>query len=386
MIGAFLAGLALSVLGLFPIIHPNLVLSLVHFGGPLERGVFAAALASAHLAFAVFAGIVFLIPSQAAVLSPISKGSSERAIADAVKASVRAFAAATALSIVLAPFSMAIFPAIAGAVRPIAPFLVIGVVASFVIREKAVRGAVAGLFIFSLAAAVGFISLNSAIAREPLLPLLTGLFGLPALIAAGKNQEAGAAAGGEARPAHIAAGTVAGGLSGFLPAMTPAFLTSAAFLAVGENAGAFLAVNASVVAAKNFFDFANAFSIGRARSGPAAVALEASDGAGVGGEGAYEAAVLAAAAAGAFIACGAIAAAAPRLAKFAAKAHSKNASAAIATAVVAGVLALEGTGGLAIMAGACAVGLLGTALGVRPAYCSGALIGPSLIYSLGIAI
>ena len=54
-------------------------------------------------------------------------------------------------------------------------------------------------------------------------------------------------------------------------------------------------------------------------------------------------------------------------------------------AVVAGVFALDGIGGIAVLAAAASVGMLGVALGLRPAYASGGLIVPSLAYSLGFA-
>lgn len=179
--------------GLIPGIHVNLitlilVTSLVSlkFFSPLVLVIFVISLAITHT-FLDFIPAVFLgAPEEDSFLSVLpghqmlKEGKAHEAIV------LTLYGSLTALLIILifTPVFIYLIPIAYNSTKIILPFILIFISAYLILRE---RGILLAFAVFSLAGVLGYLSLNLPV-REPLLPLLTGLFGTSAIIISLKNK------------------------------------------------------------------------------------------------------------------------------------------------------------------------------------------------------
>ncbi len=191
---AILAGIIFGICtGLIPGIHVNLItLILVSSLIGLESfsaiilAVFVTSLAITHT-FIDFIPSVFLgAPEEDTFLSVLpghqmlKDGKAHEAIVLTLYGSL----AALLIILVFTPLFIYLIPIIYNLIKLILPFILIFISSYLILREK---DSLLAFSVFSLAGILGYLSLNLPV-REPLLPLLTGLFGTSAIIISLKNK------------------------------------------------------------------------------------------------------------------------------------------------------------------------------------------------------
>jgi len=181
-----------TITGLFPGIHINLVatiiissLALLPFQ-PITLAIFITALAITHT-FLDFIPSIFLgAPDEDNYLAILpghqllQKGLGQEAVI------LTLYGSLIALPIILffIPIFIYILPSIANTIKLILPFILIFISLYLIFREEEF---LISLTIFALAGFLGILTFNLPI-EQPLLPLLTGLFGLSALTVSLKNK------------------------------------------------------------------------------------------------------------------------------------------------------------------------------------------------------
>jgi len=190
---AILAGLlAGTITGLIPGIHINLIAilliaSIASLNLPiLPAAVFITSMAITHT-FLDFIPSVFLgAPEEDTFLSVLpghqmlKQGLAHEAIVLTLYGSITAIA----IILIFTPIFIYIIPIIFNATKILLPFLLIFLSLYLILRERKI---LLPLTIFILSGFLGFAALNLPI-KEPLLPLLTGLFGSSAIIVSLKDK------------------------------------------------------------------------------------------------------------------------------------------------------------------------------------------------------
>ncbi len=200
MILALIAALLLGVLsgtltGLFPGIHVNLVaislLSLspilLQYFQPIALAVFIVSMSIAHSYLDFIPSIYLGAPNEESFLSTLpghellKQGKGHEAVV------LTLYGSLTALLIILIfiPIFIFLLPPVHEAITKIIPFILIFISLYLVFRED---NFLLSTIIFMLAGFLGLITLSLPI-KEPLLPLLTGLFGSSALIVSLKSKK-----------------------------------------------------------------------------------------------------------------------------------------------------------------------------------------------------
>jgi putative membrane protein len=185
--------LAGTVTGLIPGIHINLVAVILVSYLAILSAIPAVALVSFIAAMAIthtfldFIPSVFLgAPEEDTFLTVLpghqmlKQGKAHEAIVLTLYGSISAIL----IIILFSPIFIYIMPRIFETARTVLPFILIFLSLYLILRE---RKLITSLIIFLLAGFLGFASLNLPV-KEPLLPLLTGLFGASALIVSLQNK------------------------------------------------------------------------------------------------------------------------------------------------------------------------------------------------------
>ncbi|MDO8508383.1 MAG: tripartite tricarboxylate transporter permease [Nanoarchaeota archaeon] len=194
IIALFLGLLAGTLTGLFPGIHVNLVsvflLSasplLLTIASPISLAIFIVSMSITH-SFLDFIPSIFLgAPDEDTFLSilPGHQLLKEGKGYEAVILSFYGSLTALVLLIIFIPLFIVFLPLVNPYIIPLIPFLLIFISLFIIFRDK---NLLLSLMIFLLAGSLGFLTLNLPI-KEPLLPLLTGLFGTSALLLSLKNK------------------------------------------------------------------------------------------------------------------------------------------------------------------------------------------------------
>lgn len=189
-----LGGIGLGVItGLLPGIHINLVASILiplllaeNSLAPFALAAGVVALAATHTILDFIPSVYLGAPEEETALSVLpahkllQQGHGHAAVLLVIMGALCGLIAATItfpLLIIGAPF-------LETRIQPMLPFLLIGIASFMIAREKTPLRA---LVTFVLAGFLGYAALNLPI-REPLFPLLSGLFGLSGLILALKEK------------------------------------------------------------------------------------------------------------------------------------------------------------------------------------------------------
>src|SRR3989344_1270370 len=192
---ALLLGLlAGTITGLFPGIHVNLVAvfllsltpKLLNYTSPLSLAIFIVVISITH-SFLDFIPSIFLgAPDEESFLSilPGHELLKEGKGYEAVVLTLYGSLVALIIIIIFIPVFIYILPSIQDAISSIIPFILIFISFFLIFREE---NFLSSIIIFLLAGFLGIITFNLPV-KEPLLPLLTGLFGSSALIISLKNK------------------------------------------------------------------------------------------------------------------------------------------------------------------------------------------------------
>lgn len=361
----FLAGAS----GLIPFLHLNLLLSLFDFSSV----AFVAALGFSSTVFAFIPAVFFGLPGESTGVSalPSHELAAQGQGMKALRLLCLSFFFGLAGSVILLPAFTVILPTLSTALKPFVGIALLCVVAVFFTVHGLTRFS---LMVFLLSGVLGTITFNYPVVREPLFPLLTGLFGLPTLffsIGAKKPELRDAEAFTQVDHTFVALGVVLGGLSVLLPALSPAFIAAFAFLFLEQKSESFLVLTGSLAASKTFFDVVSATVLHKARSGFAAFFLEAN------------APLAETLAAGVFAASASILLVlflGKKLAVF----FTDNAKKAFCCIVVAGVFLTSGAMGVAVLAVATLVGLLPFFYDTPRGTCVGALVVPAVLHAFAV--
>ncbi len=401
---AALYGFLTGFLGAVPFLHTNLMLQFTQdFFAAGALAVFAATLSFSHLVFETIPMLFFALPAQNQniTLLPAQSLVLGGKTAKAFKIVTQSLFYAVLIALALLPFAITATPIAHSVVQPVQGIALLAVIALAFYKSSSQtpRKLALGLLFLTLAGLLGLTALSLPIAREPLFPLLSGLFGVPAILFSfkkngeEKRENENEEKTGEKPTAVFSVdkklifyGVLAASASVLLPAVTPALIAGLIFAFMNEDRESFLTASTAVVGAKMVFDFAAVYSIGKARSGAAAVAQNAlSSSANAGGIGLNNLLFLEAAGATAFFTALALRLVFGKQFAKAFRKFERNAVYAIAlTAITAGTFLISGAGGLLILASASAVGAGISLSKLRKSYAIGALVVPALTYFFGL--
>ncbi|MEK6843976.1 MAG: tripartite tricarboxylate transporter permease [Nanoarchaeota archaeon] len=180
--------------GLFPGIHVNLISvflisispKLLNFTSPLALAIFIVSMTITH-SFLDFIPSIFLgAPDEDSFLSILPGHELLKAGKGHEAVVLTLYGSLSSLLIILLfiPIFIFILPILYLSIIPLIPFLLIFISLFLIFRED---NFISSIAIFILAGFLGLITFNLPI-KEPLLPLLTGLFGSSALIVSLKNK------------------------------------------------------------------------------------------------------------------------------------------------------------------------------------------------------
>src|SRR3989344_6110355 len=190
---ALLLGMFAGIItGLTPGVHVNLVSLLVVsssayllgiFSLP-SLGVFIISMAIAHTFLDILPAIFLGAPNEATALGvlPGHKLLLQGMGYEAVKLTVIGSLSSLILAILLFPLLIIIFPLIYDDIRPYIGFILIAVVIYMVLIEKGLDKKFWAFVVFLISGILGILALTMPNLKQPLFPLLSGLFGLSMLI------------------------------------------------------------------------------------------------------------------------------------------------------------------------------------------------------------
>ncbi|MEM2916050.1 MAG: tripartite tricarboxylate transporter permease [Candidatus Woesearchaeota archaeon] len=190
MITAFLLGIAFgAIAGLVPGIHINLISSAIlagsayllgHFSAT-ELGVFIVAMGITHAFVETVPSIFLGAPddSTALIMLPGHKMLHEGLGYDAVRFATIGALGCLVSTLALFPVLLIIFPPIFRILKHFIGWLLLALVIILIAKEK--QDWWKALIVFSLTGLLGFIVLKKMTLQQPLLPLLSGLFGASSL-------------------------------------------------------------------------------------------------------------------------------------------------------------------------------------------------------------
>ena len=292
IIGFVAAGIVFGIVtGLIPGLHVNTVcavlLGMVVSGKivtePLSLSVFIFSLAITHTFLDFIPSILLGVPSEDTVLAllPGHRMVLEGYGPEAIKLTLVGSIGCLLMSLLLFPLLLSSVPILYAAIEPYMGLLLLACSLFLITIEKGTQK-FWSLLIFSLSGILGLIVLRSSLFQNPLLPLLTGLFGMSLLLMTIKNRvTVPAQHPGTLRVSRrtmakgIASGTIAGAVVGFLPGFGPSqAAVMSRVLTNQKNNKEFLITLGGINTANSFFALVALLTIGKKRSGAVAAISE----------------------------------------------------------------------------------------------------------------
>ena len=193
VLAAILLGIcAGTVTGLIPGIHINLVsLLLVSMSGyflavtsSLTLGVFIIAMAVTHTFLDSIPSIFLGAPDADMVLGvlPGHKLLLEGKGFEAVKLTTIGSLVCLVIVVLIIPLMIPLVPWIYSVIQPFIGWILIFVVVFMLLKETGLKGRLWGLYVFLLSGVLGMIVFSLPNVKQPLFPMLSGLFGVSTLI------------------------------------------------------------------------------------------------------------------------------------------------------------------------------------------------------------
>lgn len=364
-------GFGLGALGLVPFLHTNTILAAFSDASPLLVVV----LAFSHLAFESLPGVFFGVPTESQGVSALPGHALVRSGRGrmALEAVLSGLLGGLAGAVLLVPLFWYFGPVFFALVRPWTAWLLACVVVVALVVDGARPSHAAAFLAFGFFGVVAF----GLPLREPLFPLLAGLFGMPAVFFMGRLHASSGPPGRFASAGLVALGSVLGGVSVFLPALSPSFLSALAFLFLPVNPIAALVVSSAVSSSRLVFDFLGVLVLHTARSAPAAAWRQSH----VLGDGWI---LLVVGLAAFVLAWLAVAASWRRWLQAAASVPFSALGVALLAVVASGAWALDGSWGLFLLAWAATASVLAQRLHVPRKYALGCLMVPAMQYAWAV--
>jgi len=192
LVAALLGILAGIFTGLTPGIHVNLVSLLVVSSSAYlldifsfySMGVFIISMAIAHTFLDILPAIFLGAPNESTALGvlPGHKLLLQGMGYEAVKLTVIGSLSSLVLAILMFPLLILTFPFIYNEIKPYIGFILIAVVVYMIFIEKGTEKKFWSFLVFLVSGILGIITLTMPNLKQPLFPLLSGLFGLSMLI------------------------------------------------------------------------------------------------------------------------------------------------------------------------------------------------------------
>jgi putative membrane protein len=286
---ALFAGIFAGVItGLLPGIHNNLVSTLLislsptfTFLSPFAVALFIVSLAMTHIVVEFIPSIFLNIPEEDSFLAllPSQQLLSEGKGYEALVLLVLGFLLGLFLVILIAPLYLVFLPSLYPLLATTIPYFLIALSIYIICREQRPHLAA---FVFLLSALLGLLAFHLPI-REPLLPLLTGLFGISSMLTAQKTLVPKQIAPQKIRTLlpqkrefaqALAASLLAAPLCSSLPGIGSGHAATLGSEIIPQNNRSFLLLVGSLSATVMLLSFVVVFTIARARSGAAAAIQE----------------------------------------------------------------------------------------------------------------
>ncbi len=380
------------ITGLVPGIHVNLVsVLLVSFSAvlltytsPIVLAVFIISLAITHTFLDAIPSIYLGAPNEAQALNVLPghrlllKGLGHNAI---VYTTIGAFGSLL-LSLLLFPLFIISMEKLSPVVNAIVGYLLIGVMAYMILKEKGKR--LKALAVFLLSGSLGLLVFSIPNLKQPLFPLLSGLFGFSILIESlrqktviPKQKSAPLSLSKKNLAKTVSAASGMGFVAAFLPGFGSAQAAIIATNAVGDIGDeGFLTLIGGINTANVLISIAAAYVLDKARNGAIVAVNEL-----LGGVGFKEMILFA----GVAVVAGGIAA---LLTLYLSKSFSKYIVKVNYMKIIVGILIFitllafffDGFIGLTILLTATAIGLVTSSFGVGKNHLMGCLILPVILY------
>lgn len=279
VIGSFLG----IITGLTPGIHINLVSAIIlstssfflNFASEISLVILIVSMSITHIFLDSIPSIFLGAPSpdSAVIILPAHKLLLKGKAHEAVILTLVSTISSIILIISLVPILIFVMPRLYHLIKDYIYIILIVAVLFLILKEK---NKLQTLLVFSIAGTLGLITLNMPNLKEPLLPLLSGLFGLSSLILSIKNntkipeQIITKLEITQDKIKYIIIGTISGIISGFLPGLGSSQI-SVLVSSVIKNIESkdFLILNSSINAANMIVSFIALYVINKARSGSA---------------------------------------------------------------------------------------------------------------------
>ncbi len=272
------------ITGLTPGVHINLIAALISTNltnlldhtTKLNLVVLIVSMSITHIFLDIIPSIFLGIPSEdsAVIILPAHKLILEGKAHEAIILTLLGTISSTILILSLVPTLIFIIPKIYLFIKNYIIFVLI-IAATFLITKEKNRFDV--LIVFLLSGVLGVVVLNLPNIKEPLLPLLSGLFGLSSLILSIKNntkipeQKIEKIKIEFKKLKFVILGTISGLISAFLPGLgsSQTSVLSTSFLNKIDKKD-YLILNSSINAVNIIGSFITLYSINKSRSGVAA--------------------------------------------------------------------------------------------------------------------
>ena len=202
---------------------------------------------------------------------------------EAVKLTVIGSLLALIVTLLLIPFMIPFVPKIYSFVQPYMGYILIFVVVYMILKEKKVGKIMWGSFVFFISGVLGIIVLGWNNLNQPLLPMLSGLFGISALITSlsgntkipkqeiTENIEVGF----WDKVKAIGAAVFSGSLTGIMPGLGAAQAAIIAMQLVGDiGMYAFMILLGGINTVNFTFSLVTFYTLGKARNGAVVAILE----------------------------------------------------------------------------------------------------------------
>lgn len=287
---AISAGIAAGTFtGLFPGIHINLVSAIIagsiaslSFFSMESWVVFIVSMSITHT-FLDFIPSIFLgAPEEDTFLSilpghrMLKEGKGYEAIVITLYGSIFALV----IILLLTPLFIIVLPHLTSLTRIIVPYILIFISLFIILRDRSIFKA---FLIFTFSGTLGYFALNSSI-NEPLLPLLTGLFGIPSLLLSIRNKSKiplqlipplrKITLPRKELASAILATFVAAPFCSFLPALGSGHAATIGSEVVPQKPKGFLFLVGAINTIVMGLSFVTAFAIGKTRTGSAAAIMD----------------------------------------------------------------------------------------------------------------
>jgi TctA family transporter len=370
--------------GVIPFVHTNLILQTVSpfIANPVLKAIFSISVSASHSLFEILSTLIIITGLKIRRVDPeIRNGGTPEN--DQMEFSAIYYTAFKALvcSICILPIVFFLLPLIKTAMAGQFKYIFLSLIVAQFFCEKNIHKAAIGIGVFLFAGILGSITFYKSIVAEPLFPLLSGFFALPALLLGESEPEYGEEGMKENTVSDyntnqlILLAAFSAAISTLFPALTVGVLLGTILLMLRDSKLIPKIVPALIVS-KVFFDIAASAITGNTRSYAAVLAKPLTE--------YFEGiSLLLISSVALFSGCLALAFILHfknRISRIYCKMENPELRRAFLIGILALIFIFGGVVALILAATACCMGIMGNQLKTKRSYLMGSLILPSLMY------